>query len=297
VKIVSSLLVAAKSYKTLGITTLIAVQQMRRMRGGSQAHLMRCSDQNFYVVKFRNNPQHMRVLANEMLVSVLARVAGLPVPEPVIVEVSEGLLDATPELNIQTLRGTIPCTSGLQFGSRYAVNPLEGQVFDYVPAILLERVRNLETFVGMLAMDKWTCNSEDRQAAFWRTMRQRKYAVTFIDHGHCFNGGEWNFPDTPLGGVYAQNEVYANVLGWDSFEPWLSRIEDMSRNVISGAAEEIPTDWYGASSSALDELVRTLLERRTLIRGLVTAFRLSSRHPFPNWGGRVTSECSRLNLL
>jgi hypothetical protein len=28
--------------------------------------MMRCSDGNFYVVKFRNNPQHFRVLANEL---------------------------------------------------------------------------------------------------------------------------------------------------------------------------------------------------------------------------------------
>ena len=41
---------------------------------------MRCSDDHFYVVKFRNNPQHMRVLANEMLATRLAERAGLPVP-------------------------------------------------------------------------------------------------------------------------------------------------------------------------------------------------------------------------
>ena len=32
---------------------------------------MRCSDGHFYVVKFRNNPQHLRVLANEMLGAML----------------------------------------------------------------------------------------------------------------------------------------------------------------------------------------------------------------------------------
>ena len=33
---------------------------------------MRCSDGSLYVVKFQNNPQHLRVLTNEMLVSRLA---------------------------------------------------------------------------------------------------------------------------------------------------------------------------------------------------------------------------------
>ena len=44
-----------------------AVQHVRRMRGGAQAHLMRAADGHFYVVKFQNNLQHLRVLANEFL--------------------------------------------------------------------------------------------------------------------------------------------------------------------------------------------------------------------------------------
>src|SRR6202035_2874146 len=166
VTILNSLLIAAPNDSTSAVTTVVAVQQVRRMRGGSQAHLMRCSDKNFYVVKFQNNRQHLRVLANEMLAALLARLAGLPVPEPVLVEVSEFLVQHTPELNIQLLNGTVPCQFGLQFGSRYAVSPLEGQVFDDLPVAVLGRVRNLEAFAGLLAMDKWTCNSDDRQVAF-----------------------------------------------------------------------------------------------------------------------------------
>ena len=46
---------------------LRALEQIRRMRGGAQSHLMRCSDEHFYVVKFQNNPQHRRILVNELL--------------------------------------------------------------------------------------------------------------------------------------------------------------------------------------------------------------------------------------
>jgi hypothetical protein len=284
VKMVPSLLVAVPPDKRSGVTTVVAVQQVRRMRGGSQAHLMCCSDKNLYVVKFQNNPQHMRVLANEMLAGLLAGLVGLPVPEPVLVEVSEWLVQHTPDLNVQQGGTTTPCQSGLQFGSLYAVSPLEGQAFDHMPVTMLGRVRNLEAFAGMLAMDKWTCNADGRQAAFWRTMRQRNYAATFIDQGDCFNRGQWNFPDSPLRGVYAQSEVYAGVLGWDSFEPWLSRIEDLGSSVISAAGEEIPPIWYGSDASALAHLVRMVVERRTHVRDLLMDFRSSSRHPFPNWG-------------
>ena len=244
---------------------------------------MRCSDGHYYVVKFRNNPQHLRVLANELLATRLAERAGLPVPATEVVEVGEWLIANTHELNIQLDHGTVPCEPGLQFGSRYLVDPLEGQVFDYMPMEMLNRVRNLETFAGILALDKWTCNANGRQAAFWRKLGERKYTASFIDQGYCFNAGEWSFPDSPLRGVYARNDVYAGVRGWQSFEPWLSAVERMGEKVLWAAAGEIPPEWYGGDWDALEQLIKTLLERRRLVRELITAFRLSSRHPFPNW--------------
>jgi hypothetical protein len=57
-----------------------AVQHVRRLRGGSQSQLLRASDGLYYVTKFQNNPQHVRVLANEMLATRLGALLGLPVP-------------------------------------------------------------------------------------------------------------------------------------------------------------------------------------------------------------------------
>ena len=79
--------------------------------GGAQGHLMRCSDGHFYVVKFRNNPQHLRVLANELLATRLAEGAQLPVPATEVVEVGDWLVQHTPELNIQLAGNTIPLPS------------------------------------------------------------------------------------------------------------------------------------------------------------------------------------------
>ena len=62
------------------------------MRGGSQSHLLRASDGGFYVTKFSNNPQHIRVLANEMMASLLGRWLGLPMPEVAVIDVSDWLI-------------------------------------------------------------------------------------------------------------------------------------------------------------------------------------------------------------
>ena len=267
---------------------LLAVQHVRRMRGGAQSHLMRVvaadGAQDYYVLKFQNNPQHLRVLANEMLATLLAARIGLPVPQVDVVEVQPRLIEISPELTIQLAGRTIPCLPGLQFGSRYLVHPEAGQILDYVPETVIGQVKNLEAFAGVLALDKWTCNANGRQAAFWRLHRERKYRVAFIDQGYCFNAGEWSFPDSPLRGVYLRNDVYAGVTGWESFEPWLSRIENMEVDAIGACAGVVPQEWYGDWDD-MQRLVETLLKRRSLVRKLITEFRLSSRQPFPNWRG------------
>ncbi|MGA2989307.1 MAG: HipA family kinase [Candidatus Korobacteraceae bacterium] len=252
------------------------------MRGGAQSHLMRCSDGHFYVVKFQNNPQHPRVLANELLAARLAEAVGLPVPAAEVVEVSGWLIAHTPELVMESSRGSVACQAGLQFGSRYVVAPAHGMVFDYLPEQMLERVRNLEAFAGILALDKWTCNANGRQAAFWKRLRERMFTVAFIDQGYCFNAGEWTFPDSPLRGVYGRNDVYRQVAGWESFEPWLSRILALDATALWNCAEQIPVEWYGETGQ-MECLVEALLKRRARVAELILGFKNSSREPFPNW--------------
>ena len=167
------------------------------MRGGAQSHLMRCADGFYYVVKFQNNPQHARVLVNDWLGTRLAEMVGLPVPVAAVVNVQPWLLEHTPDLRIELCGHRTMFTAGLSFGSRYVVSPIEGQVYDYLPESMIARVRNLRDFAGILALDKWTCNANGRQAAFWKRVRERKFTASFIDQGYCFNAGEWNFPDAP----------------------------------------------------------------------------------------------------
>jgi hypothetical protein len=253
------------------------------MRGGAQSHLMRCDDGNYYVVKFRNNPQHHRVLANDYLASKLAHHVGLPVPAVELIEVTDRLIANNSNLTIMLGHRQVSCEPGLQFGSRYAIRPWEGQVFDYLPSEVFSRVRNLHAFAGILALDKWTCNSDGRQVAFCRRARERKFTAVFIDQGYCFNGGDWTFPDFPLQGVFPKNEVYGWVTGWDSFDPWLTRIEAVKDEIVWEAAGQIPPEWYGSEWGEVQRLVEQLLERRHTVRDLILSFRHSPRRPFPGW--------------
>jgi len=62
-------------------TCISALQHLCLLRGGAQAHQLRASDGNWYVTKFQHNPQHIRVLANEMFASRLGLALGLPMPK------------------------------------------------------------------------------------------------------------------------------------------------------------------------------------------------------------------------
>ena len=81
-------------------TCISAVQHLRPLRGGAQAHLLRASDGACYVTKFQNNPQHIRVLANEMLATNLGLALGLPMPRVEVIEVSDWLIEHTEDLRI-----------------------------------------------------------------------------------------------------------------------------------------------------------------------------------------------------
>jgi hypothetical protein len=268
---------------------LHATEHIRRMRGGAQSHLMRCSDGLYYVVKFQNNPQHRRVLVNEMLGTRLAARLGLPTTPGAVIEVSDGLIRLTPELCIEMPRARIPCAAGLQFGSRYPGDPHRVTMHDFLPDPLLDRVENLHDFAGMLVFDKWTCNTNGRQTLFfWNRENEdegeARYKTVMIDQGFCFNAGEWNFPDAPLRGLYARNRVYEAVTGRESFGPWLERLERrITERVLDELIQEIPPEWYEDDLDAMLRLADHVYRRRTRVPELLLAARDSSRRPFPNW--------------
>jgi hypothetical protein len=253
------------------------------MRGGAQSQLMLGADGNLWVVKFQNNPQHLRVLANELIVSRLAEAAELSVPRSDIIEVTPWLAKNSIDLVIDVGRSRKACTPGLQFGSRFVGGLVPGETVDYLPEPQLEEVLNRKEFTGMLVLDKWTGNCNGRQAVFNRRPRGKRYTAAFIDQGFCFNAGDWTFPDSPLRGVYARNSVYAQVSGWDHFSPWLEKFEEMDINVLANIAEVVPPEWYGGDMEDIERLMEQLLKRRSRIREFILSFRNSERAPFPLW--------------
>jgi hypothetical protein len=275
---------------------LSAVRHVRKMRGGAQAHLLEADDGNYYVVKFSNNPQHRRVLVNELLAAVFLDYLQIAVPEWAVVQVTAEFLAANPEIQLQLGGRRIAVEPGWHFGSRYPVDPMRATVYDFLPDALLARVVNLEDFRAILVFDKWTGNADGRQSVFYRAMvrggeeppageapSRAAFVARMIDHGYAFNGPYWDFPESPIQGLYARPLVYQDVRSLDDFQPWLDQIIHFPEQVIDRAWKRIPADWIAGEEDELERLLEELLRRRPRLPELITACRSARTNPFPNW--------------
>jgi hypothetical protein len=268
---------------------------IRKMRGGSQAHLLEGADGAFYVVKFSNNPQHRRILINEWLACAFLRYLQIHVPDTALIEITPQFIAANPDLYFSLGSRREPVIPGLHFGSKMAVHPDRVAVFDFLPDKLLEKVENRSEFLGILAFDKWAGNADSRQAVFFRarakswtplkgeTPARVGFFAQMIDHGFAFNGPHWRFSDSPLQGLYFRTSVYNEVRSLDSFQPWLDMLSNFPIEVIDSAWKEIPSEWLREDGDELEALLEALLKRRANVPRLLEDIRRERPSAFPNW--------------
>ncbi len=265
------------------------------MRGGAQSHLIETDDGCFYVVKFRNNPQHQRVLINESVASVLLRYLQIAAPEVAVVSVSAEFLKANPDVALEQGAARVEVEPGWHFGSAFPGHPDCVAVYDFIPDALLRDVVNLREFLGMLAFDKWAANADGRQCVFFRARvaqspagrdaPRQGFMAWMIDEGFAFNGPYWDFPDSPLQGLYHRPLVYESVRGLEDFQPWLDYITHLPAEVLDEAYRHVPAQWIDGQEDALEDLLERLHRRRRRAADLLLECRRARPSLFPNWRG------------
>jgi hypothetical protein len=265
---------------------------IRKLRGGAQAHLIEAHDGHFYVVKFRNNPQHRRILVNEWVAASLLRFLQIATPATQILDLTPEFLDQNPDVHLQLGSRHVPVETGWHFGSCYPGDPARLAVYDFLPDALLERVANLNHFLAVYAADKWLGNADARQSIFFRARlnapgaggRERAgFVAEMMDHGYVFDGPHWAFHDSPLQGLYFRPLVYASVRSLRDFEPWLDRIVHFPEDIIDEAYKQIPSAWLEGDIDSLEALLEKLLTRRKKVPELIEAARHARTNLFPNW--------------
>ena len=265
------------------------------MRGGAQAHLLEADDGLHYVVKFINNPQHRRILINEMIACSFLRYLKIAAPEPAIVSISEEFLASSPGLFLELGSRRTGVAPGWHFGSRFPGDPDRTAVYDFLPDAILQQVGNLAHFRGALVADKWMSNADVRQAIYFRARisewvaaggpppRKVGFIACMIDHGFVFSGPHWEYPDAPLQGLAARPLVYQTVTCLDDLQPWLDQVAYFPEEVVDQARRQIPPQWLNGDEAALDELLEKLLARRRRVPALIQDCRRARPGLFPNW--------------
>jgi hypothetical protein len=229
--------------------------------GGSLPGLVEADDDGLYVVKFRAAGQGLKALVAEVIVGELARIAGLPVPEIVGVEVATELGRTEPDPEIQEL---VIGSAGLNCGIDFLPGAL-----DYNPARpgTLEPIRASE----IVWFDAFTTNVD-------RTARNPNMLVWhretwLIDHGAALyqhhsdrdlvgRAGE-GFP------LIADHVLLPLASELRTADDRLAAVFD--RETISAAVGLVPDDWLGAEpTSARASYVEYLWARVTGPRGFVS---------------------------
>ncbi len=268
---------------------------IRKMRGGAQSHLMEADDGGFYIVKFKNNPQHRRILVNEFAAGEILAQLQISSPGHQIVRLLPRFLAANPEIHIQMGSCRTEIEPGWHFGSHHPGHPDSVAVYDFIPDALLGQVANAEQFLAVLAFDRWVANADGRQSIFFRAQlkdwlarpgvppRKLGFVVLMIDHGFAFNGPHWNFPDSAVAGLYPRRIVYEGVRSLNDFEPWLDRIRNFPSGVFDRILRQIPPEWVEDDCDRLEGLFESVLRRGKRISELIEACRKAPGNPFPRW--------------
>jgi hypothetical protein len=232
---------------------------------------------------------------NEWIASVFLRHLAISTPDIAVIQLSREFLDQYPEVGIQLGSQTIRVKPGWHFGSRYPGDPDKVAVYDFIPDALLKQVNNLTEFLGMLVADKWMANANGRQAVFYRarfsewppqepsTAPRVGFVARMIDHGFAFNGPHWDFPDSPLQGLYHRPLVYETVRMLADFQPWLDQVVHFSEAVVDQACKQVPLAWLEGEEQAFERLLEKLMERRERVPDLLLECRAAKPSVFPNW--------------
>jgi hypothetical protein len=151
--------------------------------GGSLPAIIEADDDGLYVVKFRGAGQGPKALIAELLAGEIGRLAGLPVPEIVFVDLPAELARTEPDAEIQSL---IQASAGLNIGLDYLPGSVTFDPLVYVPDAQLAS--------AIVWFDAYVCNVDRTARNVNMLLWHRRLCL--IDHGaalyfhHAWNSGD-----------------------------------------------------------------------------------------------------------
>jgi hypothetical protein len=246
---------------------LSAEKYIRKMRGGSQAILVRANDSKYYVVKMMGNPQGPNILANERLGSFIAKSVGLPVTDGKGIYLSDSFIESHPALWFELASERLRPKKGVHYGSPFVGQPSGPErPSEYISPSIINTITNRDSFLGMYLLDVWANHQDRRQAILLRAPNDCTRRAFFIDHGHMFGGPEWKFQESPRSSLHVETAVYSDLWEDEQIASWISHIQTVVPEVLSCVVPRIPSEWHIGD---LRELIGVLGDRLSRLPELV----------------------------
>jgi hypothetical protein len=155
----------------LPLRTVVASRYVTSLReGGSLPAIVEADDDGLYVLKFRGAGQGPKALIAELIAGQIGRLAGLPVPEIVFIELPGDLARTEPDAEIQSL---MRASAGLNIALDYLPGSITYDPLVYEPE---ERLAS-----AIVWFDAFVCNV-DRTARNANMLLWHR-RLWLIDHG------------------------------------------------------------------------------------------------------------------
>jgi hypothetical protein len=172
------------AHNDLKLRSVTASRYVTPLReGGSLPAIVEADDEGLYVLKFRGAGQGPKALLAELLAGEVGRLAGLPVPEIVFVNLPADLARTEPDAEIQSL---IKASAGLNLALDYLPGSITFDPLIYEPDSQLAS--------GVVWFDAYVCNVDRTPRNVNMLIWHRR--LWLIDHGaalyfhHAWSGGE-----------------------------------------------------------------------------------------------------------
>ncbi|MCL8208929.1 MAG: hypothetical protein K6V97_12800 [Actinomycetia bacterium] len=229
--------------------------------GGSHPIVVRTDDGGFAHVKLQANPQSTRSLVNDWIGTVLGRLAGAPVPRPVLVHVPfEALRDLAPLTRVRW-------RPGLQFGTEWLPEARPVTRRD------VGRLANADDLPLAALFESWVYNEDLKWSHLLTVPDPAGRRLVVADHGFIFPGGpRWTPGELsrearrwpPLGPLTA---LALSLPHRYRFRPALDRLLALEPGAIAAVLEAVPAEW-GLSSRRRQAALTFLLGRRERLPAL-----------------------------
>jgi hypothetical protein len=200
--------------------------------GGSLPAIVEADDDGLYVLKFRGAGQGAKALIAELLAGEIGRLAGLPIPEIVLMNLPPDLARTEPDAEIQSL---IAASSGLNLALDY----LPGSVtFD--PLVFAPDAQLASSVVWF---DAFVCNVDRTARNVNMLLWHRR--LWLIDHGAAlYFHHAWTQNDHPAAKPFSMIKDHVLLRAATQLaEVDLRMRQQLSPEKIKGVVDLIPESW------------------------------------------------------